>query len=78
MSNFCARSQNIKIVTVTYGKANGEVQPRGDYEHRPTQYTEKILVVKVKIFTGIFFIFSYFCAEHRLWVHVRTASARQF
>ena len=40
------------------------------------QYTEKNLVVKMKIFIEKGLIFFYFCSKHRLWVHVRTASAR--
>ena len=29
-------------------------------------------------FTGVYIIFFYFCLKHRLWVLVRTASARRF
>ena len=34
-------------------------------------------IVKLR-FTGVYIIFSYFCSKHRLWVLVRTASARRF
>ena len=45
---------------------------------RPCNIQKKILVVKMKNFTGKKRYFSYFCSKHRLWVHVRTASARRF
>ena len=33
---------------------------------------------KMKVFRQKFWYFSYFCSKHRLWVPVRTASARRF
>ena len=48
------------------------------YENLPMQYTEIFKVVKNENFQwknfDIFLIF----AQNRLWVHVRTASARRF
>ena len=32
----------------------------------------------MKMFRRKFLIFSYFCSEHRLWVHVRTASPMRY
>ena len=43
---------------------------------RPCNIQKNILVVQMKNFTGKKKYFSYFCSKHRLWVHVRTASAR--
>ena len=41
------------------------------------QYTKIFKFVKnEKFYLKIFDIFSYFCSKHKLWVHVRTASAR--
>ena len=43
------------------------------------QYTALFHGCKNDNFQMIFFyIFFYFCSKHRLWVHVRTASARRF
>ena len=38
-------------------------------------YRDFFSPVKIENFIGKKLIFSYFCSKHRLWVHVRTASA---
>ena len=49
------------------------------YANMPVQYTAIFYGCKNDNFQIIFFgYFSYFCSKHRLWVHVRTASARRF
>ena len=49
------------------------------YENLFMQYTEIFKVLKMKIFNiKLLIFFSYFCSKHRLWIHVRTASARRF
>ena len=42
------------------------------------KYTENFSTKKWKISDKKFWYFSYFCSKHRLWVLVRTASARRF
>ena len=42
------------------------------------KYTENFTTQKGKISNEKFWYFSYFCSKHRLWVIVRTASARRF
>ena len=44
----------------------------------PMQYTEIFSAVKIEISSEKFGYFCYFCSKHRLWEHVRTASARRF
>ena len=45
----------------------------------PCNIQQFLTAVKMKNFRLFFFwIFSYFCSKHRLWVHVRTASVRRF
>ena len=52
---------------------------RQHYENKPIQIYWKFYHQKMKIFRKkIGFFFSYFCSKHRLWVLVRTASARRF
>ena len=49
------------------------------YANMSVQYTAIFHGCKNDNFQMIFFkYFSYFCSKHRLWVHVRTASARRF
>ena len=46
------------------------------YENLPMQYTEIFLALKNENFQlKKFDSFLIFCSKHRLWVHVRTASA---
>ena len=54
-----------------------EVKPQYHYENMPMQYTEIFKVVKNENFQWKYFdIFLIFAPKHRLWVHVRTASAK--
>ena len=49
------------------------------YENTPIQINKKIQLQEKRKFSDIdSAIFSYFCSKHRLWVLVRTASARRF
>ena len=51
----------------------------GHYDDTPMKYTATFHCCKngnCRIKFAIFF--SYFCSKHKLWVHVRTASVRQF
>ena len=48
------------------------------YGNTPIQIYLKFHHQKLKIFREKFWYFSYFCSKHRLWVLVRTASARRF
>ena len=47
-------------------------------ETRLFKYIENFTTKKGKCFYKKFRYFSYFCSKHRLWVLVRTASARRF
>ena len=64
---------------------NAEMSYNGNYngchhcENSPMPCTEIFKLLKLKIFLYTFLdIFLIFAAKHRLWVHVRTASARRF
>ena len=48
------------------------------YKNTPIQIWRKFHLQKLKIFRKKIRYFSYFCSKHRLWVLVRTASARRF
>ena len=51
--------------------------PTSTFADMPVQYTVIFKIVKNENFQWIFFyIFLIFAPKHRLWVHVRTASAR--
>ena len=56
---------------------HGRLSPH-HYENKPIQIRRKFHLQKLKIFRWKTLIFSYFCSKHRLWVLVRTASARRF
>ena len=43
-----------------------------------SKYTENLTTKKGKFSDEKYWYFSYFCSKHRLWVLVRTASARRF
>ena len=45
---------------------------------RPSKYTENFTTKQWKFSDKRIWYFSYFCSQHRLWVLVRTASARRF
>ena len=64
--------------TLSYHTANGSVQTLHN-ENTPIQIYRKFHLQKLKTFRyKNSDIFSYFCSKHRLWVLVRTASARRF
>ena len=44
----------------------------------PCNIQQFLKTVKMIILDIFLLYFSYFCSKHRLWVHVRTASARRF
>ena len=44
------------------------------YDNMPMQYTVFFTAVKMIILDEKLSYISYFCSEHRLWVHVRIAS----
>ena len=47
------------------------------YESLPMQYTDDFSAVKIENSIGFCFVFfQCLCSKDRLWVHVRTASAR--
>ena len=48
------------------------------YENTPIQINWIFQHQNWKFSDKKFWYFSYFCSKHRLWVHVRTASARRF
>ena len=63
------------ICTIPNGYA-GEFSPIT--KTRLFKYTENFTTKKWKFLDKKFWYFSYFCSKHRLWVLIRTASARWF
>ena len=61
-------------------RTNKELQQRNRLALRKPAYSNmlKILPTKKWKFSDKKFYFSHFCSKHRLWIFVRTASARRF